>query len=214
MGLALLYLTTPSWLATVLCAEAYMSHMAFAAVPIVLYGNVRTALHEDGRGYIILGSGLALLWMCHPPLAFNFTMATVMIQSGVLMTRGIVNWGNLVAGAATFLVLGAFYFTSMAELPAIDHTHSNGTELQQIVGLALFLIGIGRFALVPRSLGWAACAVAGAVAVGRVAEPVKQRQRKGGRLTGTGRSLAQHVATFEQRRDRFTLNRRRFFVAE
>jgi len=171
MGLALLYLTTPSWLATVLCAEAYMSHMAFAAVPIVLYGNVRTALHEDGRGYIILGSGLALLWMCHPPLAFNFTMATVMIQSGVLMTRGIVNWGNLVAGAATFLVLGAFYFTSMAELPAIDHTHSNGTELQQIVGLALFLIGIGRFALVPRSLGWAACAVAGAVAVGRVDRP-------------------------------------------
>jgi len=171
MGLALLYLMTPSWLATVLCAEAYMSYMAFAVVPIVLYGNVRTALHEDGRGYIILGSGLALLWMCHPPLAFNFTIATVVIQSGVLMTRGIVNWGNLVAGAVTFLVLGAYYFTSMAELPPMDHARSSSAELQQIVGLSLFIIGIGRFALVPRSWGWAACAVAGALAVGRVDRP-------------------------------------------
>src|ERR1700677_707083 len=71
MGLALIYLLTPSWLATVQRSEAYMSYMAFAVMPIVLYGNARTALRDDGRGYVTLGAGLALLWMCHPPIAFS-----------------------------------------------------------------------------------------------------------------------------------------------
>ncbi len=165
MGVAILYVTTPSWLATVLRAEAYMSYMAFAALPVVLYGNARTVLNSDGRGYVTLGAGLALVWMCHPPIAFISTMATLVIQSGLIMSRGIVSWRQLAAGAATFAVLGGFYFTSMSELPGQSHARSQGSELLQIIGFALFFVGIGSFALVPRSFGWAVCAIAGALAV-------------------------------------------------
>lgn len=164
-GMALLYLSTPSWLATVVRTEAYMTYMAFAALPIVLYGNARTALRDDGRGYIILGAGIALLWMCHPPIAFNATIVTLVIQCGVVMTRGVVSWTNLAAGAATFLVLGAYYFVSMSEVPLPPHLRSSASYLIQVAGFALFWVGIGRFALFPRAFGWLACAVAGGFAV-------------------------------------------------
>jgi hypothetical protein len=165
VAMALLYLGTPSWLATVLCSEAYMSYMAFAALPVVLYGNARTVLRDDGRGYVILGAGLALIWMCHPPIAFLSTMATVVIQSGLVAGRGFVSWRNLAAGAATFAVLGAYYFTSMSELPPLDHSRSLSSELLQIIGFALFIVGIGRCVLVPRPYGWIACAAFGGWAV-------------------------------------------------
>jgi len=170
-GLALLYLGTPSWLATAQCSEAYMSYMAFAAMPLVLYGNARTALRDDGRGYIILGSGLALIWMCHPPLAFGATMVTVVIQSGLMAGRGVVSWRNMAAGAATFAVLGAYYFASMSELPPQPLSDSNARELAQIAGFALFFAGIGRLALVPRAPGWALCAAAGALVLWRTDHP-------------------------------------------
>jgi hypothetical protein len=164
MGMAMLYVTTPSWLSTVLRTEAYMSYMAFAALPIVLYGNARTVLKDDGRGYVTLAAGLALVWMCHPPIAFISTTATLVIQSGLIMSRGIVSWKNLAAGAATFAVLGAYYFTSMSELPPLGHARSQGSEMLQIVGFALFFVGIGRSALVRRPYGWALCAAAGLLA--------------------------------------------------
>ncbi len=164
-GLALLYLSTPSWLATVACMEAYMTYMAFAALPIVLYGNARTVMRADGRGYIILGSGLALVWMCHPPIAFNATIATLVIQCGLVMTRGIVSRSNLAAGAAAFAVLSAYYFVSMSELPLPPHSRSSVSCLIQMAGFALFWVGIGRMALTPRAYGWAASAAAGAFAV-------------------------------------------------
>jgi hypothetical protein len=163
-AIAILYLSTPSWLSTVLRAEAYMSYMAFAALPIVLYGNARTVLKDDGRGYITLAAGLALVWMCHPPIAFISTTATLVIQSGLIMSRGIVSWKNLAAGACTFAVLGAYYFTSMSELPPLGHARPQSSEMLQIVGFALFFVGIGRCALVPRPYGWGVCAAAGLLA--------------------------------------------------
>ena len=88
-----------------------MSYMAFAALPLVLYGNARTVLKDDGRGYVILGAGLALVWMCHPPIAFLSTMSTVLIQCGLVIGGGVVSWANLFKGAAVFGVLAAFYFS-------------------------------------------------------------------------------------------------------
>jgi hypothetical protein len=164
-GLALLYLTTPSWLSTVVTTEAYMTYMTFAALPVVLYGNARTVLRSDGRGYIILGAGFALLWMCHPPIAFNAMIATLVIQCGLVMERGVVSWRNLAAGAAAFAVLGAYYFVSMSEVPLPPHSRTTASCLIQLAGFALFWVGIGRFALFPRAYGWTACAVAGAGAV-------------------------------------------------
>jgi hypothetical protein len=171
MGLALLYLTTPAWLSTVIHSEAYMSYMAFAATPLVLYGNARTALRDDGRGYISLGAGLALIWMCHPPIAFSTTIATLVIQSGLVAGRGVISWGNFAAGIATFAILGAYYFASMSELPQQPQMHSKAFEVAQIAGFALFFAGIGRYAVVPRAYGWAACAALGAFAVWMTSYP-------------------------------------------
>jgi hypothetical protein len=164
-GISLIYLATPSWLSTVLNTEAYMSYMAFAAMPIVLYGNARTAMQNDGRGYVILGTGIALIWMCHPPIAFIATMATLVIQCGLIVGRGIVSWKNMAAGIATFAILGAYYFASMSEVPRLSYVHSEVHEISQLLGFALFIVGIGRFALLPRSFGWAICAGAGAIVV-------------------------------------------------
>ena len=57
---------------------------------------------------------------------------------------------------------------------------------------------------------------AAGVALGVVvlAEHVQERQREGGGFARTGRGLAEDVAAGQQRRDRFTLNRSRFFVTE
>ncbi|HEY1793157.1 MAG TPA: hypothetical protein VGG34_09580 [Opitutaceae bacterium] len=170
-GIALLYLGTPAWLSTVLRSEAYMSYMAFAAMPLVLYGNTRTALGKDGRGYVPLGAGLALIWMCHPPIAFISTLVTLFIQGGLVMVRGLGPWRNLAAGAGAFAVLGAFYFVSMGELPPRPQIHPMGAQVAQVAGLALFLASIGRIGLRPRSPGWIACAALGALTVGLTSIP-------------------------------------------
>ena len=165
MGFALLYLLTPSWLSAIVHSEAYMSYMAFAALPVVLYGNARTVLREDGRGTVILGAGLALVWMCHPPIACLSTLATVFVQCGLIVGRGVLSWWNLIKGAAAFGILGAYYFVSMSELPQLGETHAMRSEAFVILGIMLFLTGIGRFFVGNRSPGWAACAGAGALLV-------------------------------------------------
>jgi hypothetical protein len=170
-GLAVLYLGTPAWLSTVQYSEAYMSYMAFGAMPLVLYGNARTALDERGSGYPFLGAGLALLWMCHPPIAFITTVATLVLQSLLVVGRGIVSAGSMAAGAAMFVVLDAFYFAGMSELPALPQRNSMSHDLVQMVGFALFVAGAGRFALVPRRLGWLAVSLAGAGAVAVTSGP-------------------------------------------
>jgi hypothetical protein len=165
VALAILYLSTPSWLSTVVYSEAYMSYMAFAALPIILYGNARTVLKDDGRGYVTLGGGLALVWMCHPPIAFISTMATLFVQCGLIVARGVVSWRNMAAGAATFAALGAYYFTSMSELPIQSHARQTGGELLQIIGFALFFVGIGRLAFAPKGYGWVIISACGLCAL-------------------------------------------------
>jgi hypothetical protein len=92
-------------------------------------------------------------------------MTTLVFQSGLIMGRGVISWRNLVAGAVTFAILGAYYFVSMSELPPEWHVHPPSYNLLQIAGFAAFFIGIGRYALLPRSFGWAVCAAAGACVV-------------------------------------------------
>jgi hypothetical protein len=168
---AFLYLATPGWLAIAFKVEDFMSYMAFAAMPLVLYGNARTVLRSDGRGYVTLGAGLALVWMCHPPIAFLACVATLFIQAGAILSRGVDSWKGLTACAAAFLVLSAYYFASMSELPRSDEGTPMFTEVRTILGLALFFAGLGRAALKPRNLAWVSCAVMGAIAVGLGSKP-------------------------------------------
>ena len=57
-------------------------------------------------------------------------------------------------------------------------------------------------------------AVGAAARAAAADDPLQHRQGEGGRLSGAGRRLAQHVAALEQHRDRLALHGRRLFVAE
>jgi hypothetical protein len=114
-GFALLYLLAPAWLATIYKADAYMSYMAFAAMPLVLWGNVGSLTTADAASYVALGAGEALLWMCHPPIALLTTIATLFLQAASVVVRGLSAWRQAAAGAVAFAVLAAYYFASMSE---------------------------------------------------------------------------------------------------
>ena len=171
LAFALLYLSVPSWLAVLAAVEDYMSFMAFAAMPLVLYGNARSVLDPDGSGYVPLGAGLALVWMCHPPIAFLTSMATLFIQAGAAVCRGFAPWRGLIACVAAFGILSAYYFVSMSELPRAVESSQMAKDILVVLGLALFFVGLGRCALRPRNPAWAACALLGAVAVGIGSRP-------------------------------------------
>jgi hypothetical protein len=165
-GVSLLYLCAPSWLAVVFKWDAYMSYVAFAAMPLALYGNALTVMKPDGRGFLILGAGLALIWMCHPPIAFLTTMATLVVQTGRAVAHGFASWKKMLAGAALFGVLAAYYFVSMSELPPFRQGYSMPREVLQVAGLSLFFIGLGRSGLRPFRSLWPVVAVGAAVLVG------------------------------------------------
>jgi hypothetical protein len=168
---ALLYLGAPSWLAVLVNVEDYMSYMAFAAMPLVLYGNARSVLEADGRGYVSLGTGLALVWMCHPPIALLTSIATIFVQAGAAVSRGFAPWKGMLACVAAFAVLSAYYFASMSEIPRAAQQSPMFEEVPLILGLALFFIGLGQFVFHPRNLAWAACIVLGAIEVGHGSTP-------------------------------------------
>jgi hypothetical protein len=170
-GVSFLYLCAPSWLAVVFKADAYMSYVAFAAMPLVLYGNALTVLKPDGRGFVALGAGLALIWMCHPPIAFLTTMATLFIQTGRAVALGLGSWRKMLAGVAVFGALATYYFTSMSEVPAFHQDHPMGQEVLQIAALALFFVALARSAFRPFNFLWPLAAVAAAIVVGRLNVP-------------------------------------------
>ena len=169
---ALLYLFTPSWLATVYKADAYMSYMAFAAMPLVLYGNARTLLKPDGAGYLALGAGLSLIWMCHPPIALLTTTTTLFIQAAAVLENGLLCWRKAASGVALFAVLSAYYFCSMSELPPRpEGGGSVGSAVIILVGIAMFLVGVGRATFQPGRMAWLLSAVIGILIIARGSTP-------------------------------------------
>jgi hypothetical protein len=170
-GFAFFYLVAPSWLSVVTASEDYMSYMAFGAMPLVLYGNAMSVLDSQGRGYVPLGAGLALVWMCHPPIAFIASVVTLVIQTGVIVARGLAAWRGLAACGTVFAVLGAYYFMSMSEVPPTPDSAMMRGEIFTVLALALFFAGLGRVVLSNNRLGWAACALIGAVVVAATSRP-------------------------------------------
>jgi hypothetical protein len=152
---ALIYLGIPAWFGLVVWADAYMSFMAFAALPWVLYGNARSVLSSDGRGYRALAAGLALVWMCHPPIAALCTFLTLVIQGGAIVSHRQFPWRGALIGAGCFALLSFYYFASMSELPPDPGPGSAAHDLVQVAGLGLALVGIGALGPAPRGRRWA-----------------------------------------------------------
>lgn len=170
-GFAFLYLATPAWLSIVTNAEDYMSYMAFAAMPLVLYGNARSALRDDGGGYVPLGAGMAIIWMCHPPIAFITSIATLFVQVGTMVSRGLATWRGILTCAVTFAVLGAYYFASMSELPPSSTGVRLPSEMVTVLALALFFLALGRSVASPYGPAWVVLALGSAYMVGKASQP-------------------------------------------
>lgn len=165
-GFAVLYTTASAWLGILYWAEAIMTFMGMAAMPAVLYGNARSLLAEDGRGYRWLAVGLALVWMCHPPIALLATLLTVLLQGGSLMwgRASAARWRGVLIGALWFAGLSAYYFVSMSEVPRTPG--SSRADMLQMVGLILALAGLGNVLVRQRFLGWWSLALLGVVIAG------------------------------------------------
>jgi hypothetical protein len=152
-GVAMLYVTAPAWLGVLNCSDAYMTFMVLGLLPAVLYGNARTLLNEDGRGYGWLATGLSLVWMCHPPVAMGCTLATLLLQGGSFLLGRVdaLRWRRAGRGAALFVGLSAYYFYSMSELPKAPG--ATRTDLLQMAALALTLTGL-CYGVLRRRSGW------------------------------------------------------------
>lgn len=151
--LALLYVASAAWLGVLFRADAYMSFMALGAMPLVLYGNARTLRAADGRGFGCLAAGLALLWMCHPPIALLTTLVTLLLQGGSLLLGdpATAHWRGMAGGVLLFAGMGAYYFAGMSELPKFGDTSPWPAALQ-FGGLGLVLAGLVN--AVTKGRGW------------------------------------------------------------
>ncbi|HEX3729660.1 MAG TPA: hypothetical protein VHV47_07635 [Opitutaceae bacterium] len=171
MLLALLYVAAPVWLSVLYSSEAYMTFMALGVLPLVLYGNARALLSSGGRGFGPLAAGLALLWLCHPPVALTASLASTFLQAGRLLfgaweparLRGAVGCVLL------FATLGAFYFAAMSELPSV--AGSPRKDMVQLAGLFLALAGIGRGILRREGWIWLGCGLSGALLLAATSIP-------------------------------------------
>jgi hypothetical protein len=165
-GFAVLYATASAWLGVLYWDEAIMTFMGMAAMPAVLYGNARSLLAEDGRGYRWLAVGLALVWMCHPPIALLATLLTVLLQGGSMMwgRATAARWRGAVIGALWFAGLSVYYFGSMSEVPRTSG--SARADLLQMGGLILALAGLGNAVVRQRSWWWWVLALVGTAVAG------------------------------------------------
>jgi hypothetical protein len=165
-GFAVLYATASAWLGVLYWAEAIMTFMGMAAMPAVLYGNARSLLAEDGRGYRWLAVGLALVWMCHPPIALLATLLTVLLQGGSMMWGRATasRWRGALIGALWFAGLSVYYFVSMSEVPRTSG--SARADLLQMGGLILALAGLGNAVVRQRSWWWWVLALVGTAVAG------------------------------------------------
>lgn len=119
VALAVIYASCPGLVQTISSADAYMTYMAIAVLPLVLYGNLRTLTTPAGAaGYLALAAGLSLVWMAHPPVAYQASFATLVLQAGILLFGPDVRarLRHMATGAAAWLAFSVYYFYGMSEV--------------------------------------------------------------------------------------------------
>jgi hypothetical protein len=170
-GVAALYVLCPGVLAPIYNSDMYMTYMATAMVPLVIYGNGRSLTDPAGCGFLALAAGLSLVWMAHPPVAFSLTLASVLLQGGrlVLDDASVGHWRRLLGGAAAFISLSLYYFYSMAELPPRPGPNFR-PDAVMLAGVLTTIVGAGRW-MAGRHWRWLGLIVVGAplLAYGREA---------------------------------------------
>lgn len=160
--MAVFYITTPAMAHYIYPAEMYMSFMAFAYLPVVLFGTVRIIQRDDAAGWIGLAVGLAMLWICHPPVAAWVTLCVLGIQGLRLLTRDMVlaSWRRAGGGLVLFGGLTTYYFWSIAEISAMSPEGVAGTPFA-VVGFVIGIAAMVRYLATGRWL-WLGTMIAAA----------------------------------------------------
>ncbi len=197
-AVALLYVWSPGWLLLGMVAEAYMTFMTLAALPLVLYGNARLLLSRGASGGVPLAAGLALVWMSHPPAALITTLVTLCLQSAML-TSGPADWApwrSALRAGLLFLALSAYYFTGMMELPRAPGSPA-GRELLQFAGATLVMSGAAGVLLSRRHWLWGLAAVPGFALLWRTSVPWFDWMAATVVLLGAGVGLLRRLRWFD-----------------
>lgn len=168
-AVALIYVISPAVMMNLYCVDMYMTFMAAGVLPLVACGNARVLVSEDRHGWRMLAAGLALTWMAHPPSGMLATVVTAVVHGMRLAfaDHPLSHARHYAMGAGWFLGLGAYYFVSMAEVPA-----ESGPQLWKdaIPALALMLtvfgmvqgVGMRRWKMLPLGLAGIGLAVGAA----------------------------------------------------
>lgn len=179
LGLALLVATCPGVLALAYAGDLFMSVAALPFLPVAFYGAWRTLAVGDRRGMLIMVSGLAALWYCHPPIALWGTViaaTTQVFRLSQIRTSGIP-WRQWTLGAGVFVLLTAGTFVSVGTLGMTGNPAYRPVlveNLQVSFAGALRPVGTVPTQLSDYQLGWCLWAV---LLLGLVASPARRSRR-------------------------------------
>lgn len=169
-GFAVVYVSAPVTAGFVYAQEMYMTFLAMAWLPVVIFANLRVARQEGTGDWIRLSAALVVVWFCHAPVGLWATLSTGLFQvlrMGPRMPPEMPRRAGM--AAAAFAVLGAGYFWAVLEASQSTEEMAPQAGLSPVVVLALGLACVVRY-LGGGSFGWALGAGTGAV-VGGWLEP-------------------------------------------
>ena len=103
-AVAALFVMSPGLLHVLYLSEMHMTWMAVGVLPWLLAANVAVIRRGTGVDYVRLGASLALLWMCHPPVALLTTYVCLVLQAANLafLAPVALPWRELLMAATTF----------------------------------------------------------------------------------------------------------------
>ncbi len=155
-ALALGYISGPAIAGAIYAQEMYMTFMAYGWLPLVVYANIRLTRNNDRAGWLLLATGLALVWICHAPVGAWASLVTLGMQGVRLLARDfdLRSWSLAAGGVAGFGLLTAYYFFSIGEL-APANAHGTGALLTYGAGALLALMALVRL-LVTGNWRWLA----------------------------------------------------------
>jgi hypothetical protein len=145
--LSALYVSVPAAAAFIYLQEMQMTFLAFAWLPLVMFGNVRLIRRDSPAGWGWLASGLALVWFCHAPIGAWVTLCTLSVQGLRLLTRDTSGtaWWRAAGGCLLFGGLSIWYFWPIAELSQAVAGGSTRSVLVYGLALAVGLVAVIRY---------------------------------------------------------------------
>jgi len=159
-AVSLLYVSAPALLAIIYTYDMYLTFMAFAWMPVVLWANIRLIRRDDLGGWAWLAASLALVWIGHAPVGAWLTLATGFMQGLRLTTRDASwrPWARALAGSVLFGALVLFFFRSVGELSG-GVSNYDPRVFAASAGLLVGIAGMIRWLATGRLVWWALVAV-------------------------------------------------------